>query len=669
MVHDRCVISPTKANMCKKMFNFAIRFVLLVVFHSRHLKPMKMIKNTLKICMIVLFSMTLALPVYGQKKESVSKERFASPLNLPLQKLHEIVYSSFGEVESMLKGYGYQPTTSRDTLFDTIDYIPLTYLRSIFVSGSESPSWVAVMTSVDGLCNYFRYCKTPKDGFTPLQELVDLHYTFNKERSSFQGSVPSKNNDTIYRFEMLHSEDDTSITVTCKNIGELLLFLEAKKMVINARMDSTITQALALSSNNRYAEALAVMDSVRGIYPPKDEELSKSYERIEGERIHHYLSLRNTAIADGDYRKAVEYCDTILSFNPANAEEIAGTREVLLTQISGSAVRYRQVRPEAFDSVRMQVQHLVNEEIRNHANLDHYLDIQRLDIFLNIHTNSINESHASFDLTDSYTRRKMVKQFQERKEYLGRCADQIAHHPLIEPVIRDNIFIITDDTIKASIRWQFSTKVIDSDHRLDSAKLMDIFIDTIEKHYFYIQKLSKTEINEDGSPKTISVPRLPTKRVYVFGQTVKRMDDMRYVDIELIEFQTALGGSWVPSLFIPGLGTYKQGARSDVVSRALPFFFFGALGAAGLIMEGQFAKQGVERAESWDDLSGQSILYLKNFGYWVGVPCLVVSGTIYLTDLVGAIRNSIVNTQRSKVLRKELKEHSIIMQSQDVIIQ
>ena len=128
-----------------------------------------------------------------------------------------------------------------------------------------------------------------------------------------------------------------------------------------------------------------------------------------------------------------------------------------------------------------------------------------------------------------------------------------------------------------------------------------------------------------------------------------------------------MGDSWLPSLLIPGLGTYHQEARYDVVSRALPFYLFGGIGIAGLWWEHHCKVNNIPRTNASDN--DGLFIYWKNSGYIVGGLGLFVAGSIYITDLVGGIKNSINNAKRSKALRQRLKESAIILQTQDVIIQ
>ena len=155
---------------------------------------------------------------------------------------------------------------------------------------------------------------------------------------------------------------------------------------------------------------------------------------------------------------------------------------------------------------------------------------------------------------------------------------------------------------------------------------------------------------------------------FTFGLTRKSDGYRNYSDVLLLNFETAMGASWMPSLLVPGLGTFNQKARSSVSVRAVPFFLFAGISAASFMWDRHVTKNGLPQYEMTDPSAGNP-LYIKNIGKWVGTVCLTISATIYVVELVEGIGNSIRNIKYTKNLRKRLLEEGPIpLRWEDVTI-
>lgn len=579
------------------------------------------------------------------------------------------------DVFDVLAEYNYSIGSVTDTVVDTVESFPLTYQRTAFYSHtttvvpshdpSRNPTYVpthaslVLMESLDGLSNYVIHTIEPKGSCNPLQELAQHNYVLNKERSSFQGSVLYEG--AIEQFEIVLNED-SNIWMSCLYIGELNQFIEQKKAAANTIINHTIAVARDLCSNLYFDSAFATIDTMFGYYKPLDDTLRHCQKYIYDQRNRYYSTRMNQAIEGVNYTLASELCDTLLSFNPTNADEIKKTRDLLNAQLQHSVSSFRSFCPEIYDSIRLKLQQIFNQEIREHLDFEP----QELKVNFTFRTNKENESRGRFDLTHKSANNKTAKEVIRRNFYLNEKIDSLAKLPLIKPIRENNIFIITEDEINTSALWNYSTLTIKGNKQQDSS-LLSRFIDTIENYYFQTTITSKKELNEDGTYKVKTVRRLPTKRIYTFGITQKEANNQTFSDIYLVDFQTALGDSWLPSLLVPGLGTYKQEARYDVASRAIPFYLFGGIGIAGLWWEHHCKVNNIPRTSPSDN--DGLFVYWKNSGYIIGGVSLFIAGSIYITDIVGGIKNSINNAKRTKVLRKRLKESAIVLQTQDVILQ
>jgi len=645
--------------------------------------------RSLRHFVFLLFIMSLSLyPTHSLAQSEVTNKGNAKSANtnetgtvstspcLSIDILQSLVYIPILDVIDVLGEYNYTIGSVTDTVYDTVDGFVLKYQHTTFSNHSATalpsydparePIYIPIhaslefMESLDGLSNYVIHTVQPKGNCNPLQDLARHNYVLNKERSSFQGSV--LHDGSIEQFEIVLNED-TNIWLSCQYIGELNKYIDQKKTAVYKIINSAIAQAMTLTKEHYFDSALTTIDTLMGYYKPADDTLMNCRKFILDQRIKSYSARMNQAIANVNYILASELCDTLLSFNPSNAEEIKKTRDLLSAQLDHTVASFKSFCPEVYDSIRLKIQQIFNQDIREHL----YFEPQELKVSFTFRTNKENESKGRFDLIHKGANSKTAKADLRRNYYLNEKIDSIAKSPLIRPVRENNIYIITEDVINASAMWNYSTLTINGGKQRDSS-LLSRFIDTIENQYFQTEVTSKKELNEDGTYKVSIVRRLPTKRIYTFGITQKETSNQTVSDIYLVDFETALGDSWLPSLLVPGLGTYHQEARYDVVSRALPFYLFGSIGVAGLLWERHCRVNGIPRTDPLKDNAGMFV-YWRNSGYVIGGLGLFIAGTVYVTDIVGGIKNSINNAKRTKELRRRLKESAIVLQTQDVILQ
>lgn len=606
----------------------------------------------------ILFALLLLSPIQLQAQSGKDRQIPIDDPCLSIDIIQSLVHLPFTEVLDVLTEQNYTIGSVTDTVFDTVESFPLKYLRTAFYYQTSTNASVVLMESLEGLSNYVIYTRSPKGDCHPLQELAQHNYVLTKGRS-FQGSVPF--NGTIELFEIVLNED-SNIWLSCKYIEELNQYIGQKKAAVSLVINNALAAARRLTADHHFDSALSTLDTLLNYYKPLNDTLLSCRYFVEQQRNKYYSSLLNQAINNLNYLQALDYCDTLLSFAPLNSNEINKTRSLLKAQLDHSVASFRQFHPDVYDTIRLRLQQVLNQDIREHL----YSEPQELRLNFTLRTNRENESKGSFDLKHNTHSNRIAKNDISRLFRLNQIADSLAKAPIIRPTRENNIYIITEDPINASVLWNYSTLTINGNNQQDSS-LLSRYIDTIDNRYFSTTIASKKQLNEDGTYKLTTVRRLPTKRIYTFGVTQKEANSHTYSDIYLVDFQTAMGDSWLPSLLIPGLGTYHQEARYDVVSRALPFYLFGGIGIAGLWWEHHCKVNNIPRTNASDN--DGLFIYWKNSGYIVGGLGLFVAGSIYITDLVGGIKNSINNAKRSKALRQRLKESAIILQTQDVIIQ
>jgi len=563
--------------------------------------------------------------------------------------IQPLIHMSITDAFDWMDSLGFSMGDLSDTIYDTVDYFPLRYRRSIFYDRNQHNTQILLMESLDGLSNYVEYTRVPRGECNMEMVLEQERFIYNKARSSYIGSLPYY--DRVERYEV-HLLQGNDIRMSCKYIDEIQSYVESLKTKARDTVNNIIQRALALAEEDRFAEAYSLIDSMRGYYPPMDKDLSDCQQQVTSKQEQMLATRLDGAIELLEYNTAIALCDSLLAINPEN-KAVQHKLDLLKAQLDKSSRHFQEMSSEAFDSVLMQLERIINSDIRRYQ----YTEPQQLTVNFRIYTDRTNESGGQVELKHDKASRKEAKLDKERQIFLQNAIDNLAASPLIQPVKENGIFVITQDDLSANVRWYYSTMELNGGE-LDPDHILTRFVDTIDRQFFYHERPSKHDLNPDGSVKMVQVPALPTKRVYSFLLTQKEQEEQTYSDIALLDFTTALGDSWLPSILIPGLGTYRQEARGDVVSRALPFYLCLGVSAAGFLWQ----------KNSSDAFSEEDSWAKQNIGNIIGLAGATISGTIYLTDLIQGIGNSFKNAKRSRELRRRLKDGPIMLQSQDVKI-
>ncbi len=607
-------------------------------------------------CLLLVMTLLPGNPTHAQesKKNSpcISVETLETMLHLPISDVFDIMAEK-----------DYQMGSITDTITDTVDNFPLRYMRTGFYHFSKSGNIeVLLMESLDGLSNYVQFSMKHKGECDFISDLLNHAYTLNSVKSVFVGTKPVKGRIERYECKVLQDQD-TSLWVQLKNVDEITKYITPQKKAAVDRVKKAMARADVLRNAGKFAEAFSTLDSVMDYYPPMNDSIRITYQLVEKSRTIHYSALLDMALLQSEgesWVKALPLCDTILSLEPQN-EKVLRVKELLEARKNNVVLPFRSKCPQSFEILCKQLQDVVNLEIRNHIGNKK----QELRLDFNVRTDYENETSADVSVAMVDTRARGAKPSEARINSLRAEVDSIANSPLISPVREHNVYVRTADTISALVRWDYTTSEFDA--RLVKDSLMQSMIDSIEHQFMYEVRTSKTELEADGTFKQYRVPRLPTKRVYTFGWVNKDLERQGYVeqyrDIYLMDFQTARGLSWAPSLIIPGLATYQQGARSDVASRAIPFFLFGGLGVFGLLWETRIDHPVQELTDA-----AMNPFYLKNVGYYLSSVGFGIASIIYINELVEGISNSVKNAKRSKAIRRRLAEGPLMIDAQDVII-
>lgn len=560
--------------------------------------------------------------------------------------IQTLIHSPISDAFDIFDKFGYSLGDLSDTIYDTVDFFPLRYQRSVFY-GRTNGSFVLFMESLDGLSNCIVYSRSPQSRCNIRKDLLDRGFVYNKERSVYVGTMPNGGHLEQYEFSTQLNE----LMLTCKAVDEINRFVSRKRHEMVCKVDSCIAVAHRRYADGQFYGAVSILDSIKDFYPPMNESIEKAKEGIFAQREDSLRLILNEFVALIKYDEALSVCDSILAINPNN-EDVAHISKLIVEYQRGNTQSFSMHSPEAYSNIYQQLEQILNRDIRTYAEDE----FQSLNIHFTFHTDSINRSKGLVHLDHKSTSQRMSRFDATRERAMQFSIDSLASLSLIKPYYNQDILVVMHDELEADVTWRRYAISLNRDNVEDS-NFLHSYIDTIEHRYMYNRKVSKSEFNSDGSSKVILTRRLPTKCIYTFGILQKNVGKSTYLDVSLTDFETAMAFSWVPSLLIPGLGTYQQGAHSSVISRAVPFFLMIGLSIGGFTFQKKVIN--VDNSGTYNGVEGK----LGNIVGWTGAG---IAGIIYLTDIFEGIGNSIRNTQRSKAIRKALRRGPIVLESQDV---
>lgn len=563
--------------------------------------------------------------------------------------IQTLVHIPISDAFDILDKHGFSLGDLSDTVYDTVDFFPLRYQRSIFY-GHTNGSYVLFMESLDGLSNCIVYKRSPQSVCNVREDLLDRGFVYNKERSVFVGTMPNGGHLEHYEFSTQLNE----LKLTCKAVDEIEHFVSRKRSEAVSKVDSCIAVAHKKYADGQFYGAVGILDSIKDFYPPMNDSIEEARQRIYAQREDQLKQTLDTLVASIKYQEALPVCDSILVINPDN-EYVEHIYNLIVEYLRGNTQSFSEHSPEVYSRIYQQLEHILNQHIRTYAEEE----FQRLKIHFTFHTDSVNKSKGLVRLEHKATGRRMSRFDATRESTMQSSIDSLASLSLIKPYYNQDILAVMHDELEADVTWRRYNISLNHDNVEDS-NFLHSYIDTIEHRYMYERKISKSEFNSDGSSKVIWTRRLPTKCIYTFDILQKNVGKSTYLDVSLTDFETAMAFSWVPSLLIPGLGTYQQGAHSSVISRALPFFLMIGISLGGFTFQKKIIDQ--DNSGTYDAANGK----LGNIVGWSGAG---IAGIIYLSDIFEGIGNSARNTKRSKAIRKALRQGPIILESQDVPLQ
>lgn len=625
--------------------------------------------------MVVVLAVLLAWECPAQKVKNAGKDERVC---LPVEVLQSLITISVDSAEDLLYSHGYQyaPTdfTSDSVRIDTIEGVEIPYSIIYFRYVGDYPSDRDFSTTMVQLLvpkKDLHYNKV-EYYIDNVRGLCDMHWTLKENNYSQTSSK------TRYRGSLVVDSTVVSVIVTVIQDSSLyVMFQEEKEELQYARqmimqyighVDSVMASALSMADKYLFEEALATLDSVMGYYPPKDNEVVAYKKDIKDRRWAYYDDLKKNELSKNRYKRANELLDTLLIITPeedsVNRSLYVMQKESLVSLMNRKAVRFSEVYPAEFDSICSQIGSLFNTDIRKIMYQYPRVE-QKLRYSFHINTDTVNVSNGTVSLSCNTHNNDYLQKNVLRQDLLQKDLNRIAQSPLIKMKKENGVPVMTDETIEGELTFDYQVKLYDADDVNHDSSLTK-YVRMVEREY--LSERVRKGMDDNLREKYDTVSRKPTMERFTFG-ILRKSDGYRYyTDLKLINFETAMGASWMPSLLVPGMGTYNQKARSSISVRAVPFFLFAGLSAASFMWDNHVKNSGAELYEV-NDPNLRNVLYVKNIGAWVGTACLAISATIYITDLVEGIGNSIRNVKYTRRLRNKLTEEGpIVLRWEDVVI-
>ncbi len=547
----------------------------------------------------------------------------------------------------LMDAKGFQLGSNTMQRHDTVDGIPLSYRCQVWyanASGQMIPA-VYVCESEQGLSNmiilnldYSRECT-----MALTNAFHESGYMYDGRRNVYTGRDAWEKHSGLYEAEYAETDKDRLLTMRFQS--EIATYVKKQAEYRKKVVEEKLNRADQLVSLHKFQAAITTLDTLFRWYEPMDDDLYNKLMYIKREQVTYYKQeLTRSVNEQGDMHAGIAWCDSLAAVD-ASDDSILLVRQVLEDQANNIYPKYSTFMPISYRTVVTRLEDIINKEIRANRTTK----AQSLNFEFTFLTTWENRSHGNIQVNVERGFLQSRSKERNRNSILQSLVDSLAALPVIQPVYRYGININTSERLAGRIDWVLSELKIDgsADVRPD----MKMYVDTIEARYF---------TNNDPTAVGKNRMKLPYRRDYTFGITRKQYAGNTYTDVSLLGFKTSGPLSWMPSLIIPGLGTKNQGRISSAAARAIPFFIFGGLSAAGFVLKGKDYER-----NPWGT---GSFWTFEHFDEILAYGGMAIAGTIYLTDLVQSIKATIVNRSRSKKLRNDLKNNVIDVRMDEIHI-
>lgn len=613
--------------------------------------------HNIRLVVLTILLFVCFLPISAQNLETEDK---CLSLNDIMQLVGINTNEEFDSVRLVMHDKGYNYSNDTSSFVYTSNNISLVYHSSDFYYDTEHlyTPYIVIYRSTDGLCNILKvnihksscpisklmqdltsnYVQTPGG-----KKIYTLPYTFGEKRS---------------KCEIECDEDAVLLKLTIKNIDEINEYIskivDRKGKIIFEKME----RAKKYNKAYMFKEAYAVIDSAIGIYPPMDSSLYSLRKQVKNNNVKSlYSKLTEMINVNENLSKGIAICDEILAIDSHN-DSVTEIRSILVGDIKKDLQPYSKFNPSAYRLTVASLENLINTEIRNSRTpLRHKISLD-----FTFSTGIYNKTSGDMSI-EMFDLDGVTPIDKSKSPILSLCNDRYSHYvhsiansSFIKPVSKYGLIMNTEERISCNVEYYCSEKIVKvvKGKMITSGSNLLPLVDSINRKYL-----------RNISPKTTK-DTLPYKVIYTVTQWDKTInDEASTTDFRITGIKTSSKTSWIPSLFLPGLGTKMQGYHSSAFTRAFPFAMFLGFAITSLAYESGKGKE-IPRT-SWKD--GNNRLWEnKNFGYIVGYTCLAISATIYINDLAESILASQRNIKRTQRIRDAFEKNGnyLDLQTYDV---
>ena len=607
----------------------------------------------IRLFVLIILLFVCLLPVGAQNVETDSRCLSISDL---VQMVGVSTNEEFDSVRFFLQDKGYNYSNDTSSYVYTRSNISLTYHSSDCYYDLDHlymPS-VIIYRSTDGLCNIVKanihknICPVSK-----LMQGLSSNYTQTSTGKKIY-NLPYVLKEKRCKYEIECDEDAMLIKLTIKNIDEINEYVskivDRKGKIIFEKMERAKKYNKALM----FKEAYAVIDSAIGIYPPMDSSLYSLRKQVKSNNVKSlYSKLTEMINVNENLSKGISICDEILAIDSHN-DSVTEIRNILLGDIKKDLQPYSKLNPSAYNLTVASLENLINTEIRNsRMPLKHEITLDFI-FRTGIYNKTTGDMSVEMFQLDGVTPIDKTKLASYNDSY-SHYVHSIANSSFIKPVTKYGLIMNTEEDISCKIEYSCNDKIVKviKGKMITSGSNLLPLVDSINRKYL-----------RNVSPKT-NKDTLPYKVVYTVTQWDKRCNNESSTDFRITGIKTSSKTSWIPSLFLPGLGTKMQGYHSSAFARAFPFAMF--MGFAITAFSWEAGKGSRIERSSWG--SGNNRIWEnKNFGYIAGYTCLAVAATIYINDLTESILATKRNIKRTQRIRDAFEKNGnyLDLQTNDI---
>jgi len=332
------------------------------------------------------------------------------------------------------------------------------------------------------------------------------------------------------------------------------------------------------------------------------------------------------------YDQAHDSYNSMLLLDSTNVyakQKIKQIQEIknLLTKRSATIFSYKNINKEDYLLFRSNLVNDINSRINNY-------DEGFLNFIFKIYFDTIGTNISSSNIINT--------SIEDYEFYLSR----IAKNGFLKPSIENGYYLASKENIIINLNWK--------------------------THNILFKSTSKGIFQSDNSiVKVSNIEKYITNQNFKYGKFTfeiknKVVNGSTFSDVKLTKYKLAGPESALFSMLMPGMGTLKVTYGKKGWGRLTCFLLSSgfAIGSK-LYSDAQFKRY----LEATDQAVIDKYYYNANISHHIALIFGSISASIYLYDIIWVFSKGLKNLNGSKLIRKRLKDGSIIIQNQPINLQ